>query len=197
VLNSSSFGVPQHRRRVVVVAGPGPIVWPEPTHGDPATLNQGSLFGPRLKAWVSCGEALGLTSEQGMAERNGGSRRGWAPVDTAPPARVETRAATEPQRLEQPAPTVTTTEANGTRGDNMGKKMASGATRGGVDRASDALWLATGRRRLEVRETLILMGVRPDYPLQGTKTARYRIVGNGCTPAVFAAVGRAVLGADT
>jgi DNA (cytosine-5)-methyltransferase 1 len=85
VLNSSSFGVPQHRRRVVVVAGPGPIVWPEPTHGDPATLNQGSLFGPRLKPWVSFGEALGLTSSQGMAERNGGGRRGWAPVDTAAP----------------------------------------------------------------------------------------------------------------
>lgn len=299
VLNSSSFGVPQHRRRVVVVAGPGPIVWPEPTHGDPATLNQGSLFGPRLKPWVSFGEALGLTSSQGMAERNGGGRRGWAPVDTAAPCPTvvagshrdnglrilgggtnprapgegdkrtlrditdepsttiaaqsgggagnagpfvegpsrgvecpldasrnteanpnqerpspvsepspsvggkgnlylnpPSRAATEPQRLEQPAPTVTTTKAKGTRGDNMGKKMASGATRGGVDRASDALWLATGRRRLTVEECLMLMGVRPDYPLQGTKTARYRIVGNGCTPAVFAVVGRAVLEAD-
>jgi len=342
VLNSSSFGVPQHRRRVVVVAGPGPIVWPEPTHGDPATLNQGSLFGPRLKPWVSCGEALGLsgalpppnnrgalsqsvrpldpaqpadaiqagtpTSNRApfvrilgggtnprapgegdkrtlrditdepsttIAAQSGGGAGNAGPFDegpalgvewtldasrnteanphqerpspvsepspsvggkgnlylnppsgyqthwvedpkhptmrlsepasalrsggdghSAPPAWVETRAATEPQRLEQPAPTVTTTEAKGTRGDNMGKKMASGATRGGVDRASDALWLATGRRRLTVEECLMLMGVRPDYPLQGTKTARYRIVGNGCTPAVFAVVGRAVLEAD-
>ena len=62
VLDAASFGTPQFRRRVFVVGGPRPIDWPEPTHGDPATLGQVDMFRPRLLPWVSCGEALGLTA---------------------------------------------------------------------------------------------------------------------------------------
>jgi len=58
VLNASSFGVPQHRRRVIIVAGPHAIEWPEPTHGKPT--GQGDLFGRSLSPWVTIGQALGL-----------------------------------------------------------------------------------------------------------------------------------------
>jgi len=58
VLNASSFGVPQHRRRVIIVAGPHAIEWPEPTHGKPS--GQCDLFGRSLLPWVSVGEALGI-----------------------------------------------------------------------------------------------------------------------------------------
>lgn len=57
VLNAADYGVPQHRRRLIVVAGNCPIRWPEPTHAAPdKTLG---LFG-ELLPWVTMGEALGL-----------------------------------------------------------------------------------------------------------------------------------------
>lgn len=33
VLDAADYGVPQHRKRVIIVAGPRPIVWPAPSHG--------------------------------------------------------------------------------------------------------------------------------------------------------------------
>ncbi len=59
ILDAADFGTPQFRRRVFVVAGPHPIRWPTPTHGDPA--EQPGLF-RRLRPWVTVRQALGLTS---------------------------------------------------------------------------------------------------------------------------------------
>jgi DNA (cytosine-5)-methyltransferase 1 len=50
VLDAADYGVPQHRRRLIIVAGPVPFTPPVPTHG-PSTDTP----------WVSCGEALGIT----------------------------------------------------------------------------------------------------------------------------------------
>ncbi len=58
VLNASDYGVPQHRRRVIIVAGPKPIAWPTPTHGRPT--RQPPMFGAELTPWVTAGDALGL-----------------------------------------------------------------------------------------------------------------------------------------
>jgi site-specific DNA-cytosine methylase len=109
---------------------------------------------------------------------------------------VEGRAASEPHRLDSPAPTVTTTEVKGTRGDSMSRRLPSGGKSGGVDRASDALWLATGRRRLDVEECARLQGFPEDYPFQGTKTARYKQVGNAVPPRLAEVLGAAVVLAD-
>tara|TARA_R110000824_G_scaffold317838_1_gene505004 strand:+ start:4442 stop:5605 length:1164 start_codon:yes stop_codon:yes gene_type:complete len=59
VLDAADYGVPQHRRRVFIIAGPRPVRWPSATHGAPST--QVSMFGSLLP-WNSCGEALGLES---------------------------------------------------------------------------------------------------------------------------------------
>lgn len=62
VLNAADYGVPQHRRRLIVVAGPRAIRWPEPTHAAPGqTLG---LFG-ELLPWVTMGQALGLDAVVG------------------------------------------------------------------------------------------------------------------------------------
>jgi DNA (cytosine-5)-methyltransferase 1 len=53
LLDAADYGVPQHRRRVILWAGPRPLAPPEPTHADPATLAQRSMFGPRLAPWVT------------------------------------------------------------------------------------------------------------------------------------------------
>jgi site-specific DNA-cytosine methylase len=101
---------------------------------------------------------------------------------------TEGRAGTEPGRLGQPAPTVATTEEKGTRASE-----ASGWTfNGGPDRASDAAFLAVGRRRLTWQECAALQDFPPDYPFQGTIGARYRQVGNAVPPKLAEVVGRAV-----
>ena len=68
-------------------------------------------------------------------------------------------------------------------------------------RASDALWGATGIRRLSVGECAKLQAWPdlgeygdPDAPISAarTKSAAYRVVGNACCPPVVEALGRAV-----
>jgi len=49
LLDAADYGVPQHRRRVILWAGPVPLVEPAPTHGP-----------GRVRPWVSMREALGL-----------------------------------------------------------------------------------------------------------------------------------------
>jgi site-specific DNA-cytosine methylase len=61
------------------------------------------------------------------------------------------------------------------------------------NRASDDLYLSTGRRRLTIEECAILQGFPVDYPFQGTSTSRYRQVGNAVAPPVAEALGKALL----
>ena len=80
VLNASSYGVPQHRRRLIIVAGPRPIDWPAPTHGKPT--GQGDLFGRKVLPWRTVRGALGCDF---FSERNSG-RRGHTSIDVDQPA---------------------------------------------------------------------------------------------------------------
>ncbi len=99
------------------------------------------------------------------------------------------REGTEPWRLDSPAPAVTAAEVRGTRAS-----PASGFDfNGGPDRASDAAFLASGRRRLTVEECAILQGFPPGHPFTGTTEARYTQVGNAVPPALAEAVGRAAM----
>jgi len=282
VLNASSFGVPQHRRRVFIVAGPRPIQWPQPTHGEPTT--QTGLFGPGLLAWVTVRDALGLDGAldmergAGWAERHG-KRRHHPTTEPAPTVRAREggAGATRFIRTEatgavatpdtEPAPTVPTVgnqylhaEDPGVRSGvrvigggtnprspgeahlrthrdltdepcttitaeqigNAGPWIESGGTQPGLldrpsptvsavgecegsgpgghpekmQRASDALYLSTGRRRLTVAECATLQGFPSSHPWQGTSTSRYKQVGNAVPPKMAELVGRAILGSQ-
>ena len=98
--------------------------------------------------------------------------------------------------LERPSPTVTAQEVKGTRGNHMNKDLGNGKRSGGPDRASDALWLATGRRRLTVAECARLQDFPPGHPFQGTKGDRYKQVGNAWPRAFGRVLGRALLEAE-
>lgn len=56
ILNAADYGVPQSRKRSILVANRTRAVGPpQPTHGEQPTLG---LFGPALKPWVTMAQAL-------------------------------------------------------------------------------------------------------------------------------------------
>lgn len=85
LLSSERYGVPQTRLRAILMAhrdhAPQP---PAPTHqeyvsGQPARWEDGGMFGPPIRPWVSMAEALGWVDDrrmnqwrgEGMIERHG------------------------------------------------------------------------------------------------------------------------------
>jgi len=170
ILLAADFGVPQMRRRLFIVCGPEPYRWPTPTHCDP---RQRLLLACGRQPWVTMGEALGLSR---------GTLHASGITGASPPRSVSEVARSVTAKgtayLNQPAPTVLATEAKGHTGVFADRGRASR-----IQRASDALALATGRRRLTVSECAILQGFAKDYPFQGTKSAQYRQVGNAVPPA--------------
>ena len=62
-LDAADFGAPTHRRRLFLIArcDGASIVWPEPTHGDPAKLDAHPLFDswtPKVKPWRTAAECI-------------------------------------------------------------------------------------------------------------------------------------------
>ena len=129
VLSAERFGVPQTRRRAILMGSlHGPVSPPVPTHqayvpGQPATVQEGDLFGPGLLPWVSMAEALGwedgaaaykIARGEGMEERHG-KRRATPDAEPAPVVskarsatwlRAGTNANDVQREADEPAPTL-------------------------------------------------------------------------------------------
>jgi site-specific DNA-cytosine methylase len=251
VLDAADYGVPQHRGRVILWAGPVELTEPPATHRDPKA--HADLFDAR-QPWVSMGEALGLTARVIGGGRNAsdgtrsfrdltdepsttvaaaqiGNAGPWVygegttgrcrphhMGEPGPPikakgtaylvgnyrgrdggARMETHSVDEPSRalrhgggssvpylLDRPSPTVAATEHKG---------ASSRSRQHALNRASDALALTTGRRRLTVAECARLQDFPADHPWKGTKTAQYRQVGNAVPPTLARVVAARVYAA--
>lgn len=219
LLDSADHGVPQHRRRVIIWAGPAPLSRPVPTHGSPAQCRQVSMWGPTLRPWVTMGDALGLTAGQraiGGGRNASDGTRSYRDL-TAEPSTTMTAeqignagpwvvAAGEtgevrPRPMSDAAPTIGTKgtayllRPSPTVACNEVKGSGAGANPHKLQRASDALYLGTGRRRLTVEECATLQAFPPGHPWQGTKTERYRQVGNAVPPTLAEVVGRQVVAA--
>ena len=186
-IDAASVGIPQHRRRIFLWAGPVEPVRPKETHGPGRAL-----------PWVSMGEALGL---DGLRAIGGGANpRG--------PGRAHER--TERDITDEPSTTITAEQVGnagpwlmwpaGTSPTVSAVGECKGSGPGGspekMQRASDALYLGTGRRRLTVAECARLQGFPDDHPWQGTQSRRYMQVGNAVIPFVAELVGRVILEAD-
>ena len=95
VLDAADYGVPQHRCRVIIWAGPHPIAAPSPTHCRPEDIAQGDLFGRSLKPWASMREALGLVeSDAGDFAFASGFAGMGAPTSITKPSPTVSGAAT-------------------------------------------------------------------------------------------------------
>ena len=201
ILDSADFGLPQHRRRIFVIAGPRPVKWPEPTHCSAKALGQPDLFGRTLKKWVSVGEALKIDGRIVGGGRNDSlphrSPRTYRDLTDEPCTTIAASqvgnagpwaiAGSEPWRLDLPSPAVLATEEKGAR--HQGNATPSKTPQ----RASDAIFRATGQRRLTIEECAKLQGFPDGYEFLGNKGSRYAQVGNAVPPLMAELIGRAVL----
>jgi len=189
VYDAADLGVPQHRRRVLLVAGPHQIRWPAPTHCDP--MHSLLIASGARRPWVTAGEALGLSPiiDAGTNPHSKGAEheRRYRDVTNEPsPAMAAEQVGNRgPWVWPAPAPAVVANEGKGATCEKGDRRYPQ--------RASDGALHHLGKRRLSVREAAALQAFPPDYPWQGTKTAQYRAVGNSVPPPMSEALGRAVL----
>jgi DNA (cytosine-5)-methyltransferase 1 len=178
-LHSEQHGVPQTRKRAILVARlGGPVSLPKPTHSRyyPRTPDR---LDPGVKPWVSMAEALGfgLPNRPSPTVTGGGTETGGAePIAKlarymSDPSWVmrngsQERSATRP--VTHPAPTMI----------------------GGHDYAAKG-WHqpATGQSvRLTVEEAATLQTFPAGYPWQGGKGKRFLQVGNAVPPKLAEAI---------
>jgi len=176
VMNAADYGTPQHRRRVILWAGPLPLSQspPAPSHADTDVRT----LGPGEQPWVSMAESVGDT-----LNRQSCDWRRCYPCDG-----THGRACTESDRIARPSPALTASESRGTRAN----AKAGWSFNGGPDRASDAAFLIAGIRRVSLDEALTLQGFPPDWPMRGGIGDQYRQLGNAVPPQLSEAAGRAI-----
>lgn len=173
VLNAADYGVPQTRKRAILIASRvRRVTAPEPTHTEKPLLD---LFGVCLDKWVSMADALGLPPAVTV------NTRGDRPKD------AKGRAAGG-NEFSADGP------SNALTGRARSWVLRSGQSVAGVGRAERSLerpaftitsradlckWVGDDTERpLSVEEAAVLQTFRADYPLHGTRTSQFRQVGN-------------------
>jgi DNA (cytosine-5)-methyltransferase 1 len=216
-LHAEQYGVPQTRKRAVLIASLDKTVsLPTPTHSkfhshSPERLDDG------VREWVSMAETLGwgMTARPSMTVTGGGSDTGGAePFGNA---------ARKGMRRELDAGRWQWLRSNHghrdrPRDETTGKQIVRDGGRDWYYRTSlnhpsptistqigNAHWdsaepfddksfiSSAESRRVTVREAAILQTFPADYPWQGTKTQQYQQVGNAIPPILARAILRQVI----
>ncbi|NEB42321.1 DNA cytosine methyltransferase [Streptomyces sp. SID14515] len=190
VLNAADYGVPQTRRRAILIASlVRDVAPPAPTHTEhPAGED---LFGDNLPGWVTMAEALHL--ETGIDVITRGNRK--TPGGNAFPADAPSWALTEKapswvlhSRRDSPA----WIAAHGARENRTGAQPAPSIT----GEAHRWYWTADGdlRRPLSLAEAATLQSFPADHPWHGARTRQFLQVGNAVPPLLAAHVLSAATG---
>lgn len=188
ILNAADYGLPQTRRRAILIASRvRDVAPPEPTHGENTATD---LFGAARQPWVSMAQALGL--EPGLEINTRGDRQtpggnnfpadepSWALTEKCRSwwvLRHSKRANATVRRLDQPAATLVAGHA---RHDYVWVK---------VDGTADL-----EKRPLLISEAAVLQGFRAAYPLHGSQSKQFLQVANAVPPLLAAHVASAASG---
>ncbi len=214
VLCAADYGVPQTRRRAILMASRERCVgMPTPTHAErPGLFNE--------NPWVSLGEALGwgFEDEPAAVISAGGARTGGAePFANAGYRRrlaefvLDRRQQTDgPNGTRVPVPVVTSDRPAPTLTAIAGSKSQWVFHRPATTVCADPRLGNPGHRdreggepqfgpdaiRLTVRDALILQSFPADYPVQGTKGKQFEQIGNAVPPLMAAHVAATLAGVD-
>jgi len=191
VLNSADYGVPQTRRRAILIASRArTVTCPAPTHCEGGA---DSLFG-MLAPWVSMAEALGWMRDlnTGCDWKPGGVRADAQKIRATRPAPTLTAIADTQWQWQPPPPSELVSHLSSTpwyfdrpattlAGDQRVFPPGGHYANDGRDN-SRMVGRSENTIKLTVEQALTLQSFRPDYPLQGTKSARFLQVGNAVPP---------------
>lgn len=194
ILSSEQFGVPQTRKRAILLAHrQRPISLPTPTHSkyyprDKAKLDEGVL------PWVSMATALGWTEDTEVVSNYGtggdASNRGRRTGDE-PAASVTSKIDRNVVRLRSnysAGSSHTGTAVERGRAERPLEEPAFTVGGKGGDR-----WVGEESRRVSVIEAGILQSFASWHPWSGTKTEQYQQIGNAIPPLLAEAVLRQVV----
>lgn len=192
ILKAEQYGVPQTRRRAILVAHQDrEATLPTPTHSEyyPRTPER---IDPGTQRWLSMADALGwgMTARPSMTVMGGGTATGGAePFGNgarkgmlreleagrwqmaAAGATSRYTAGQVPRDLDRPSHTIT------------GKGTAYWTPKDGVERHS-----ARSALRVSAHECAVLQSFRADYPWHGRLGSQYQQVGNAHPPLMAAAI---------
>lgn len=222
ILNAADYGVPQTRRRAILIASRvRPVTAPPPTH----TQHPGGddLFGESLPGWVSMAEALGLAAGQVVNTRGNRKTAGGNEFPADGPSWCLTektrswalRNGNQPNAAirgsNEPAPTM----AFGNNSARVEWVLRSGQSVAGqgraerhenepavtmTSRADLCSWVsrvsAAEAIRITQAEAAVLQTFPASYPWQGAKTKQFEQIGNAVPPLLAAHVLAAATGAS-
>jgi DNA (cytosine-5)-methyltransferase 1 len=179
-IDCSSYGVPQRRRRAVLVSFCDPVLlrgfkWPQPDPGPPPTVGDTLYRLAKAEGWFP-GAAHWAAGAQDIAPTVvGGSRKhGGADLGASQGKAAWRKLGIDPMGIADAAP--------GPDGKYpRGKGIIGDAGETGL--------------MLTVEMAARLQGFPPDWEFCGTKTARYRMVGNAFCPPAAEAIGRCIAAA--
>lgn len=217
ILNAADYGVPQTRRRAILIASRvRRAIAPDPTH---TQHDRGDdLFGEALPQWVTMAEALGwgATDRVSRIVTAGGGKSGGAepfpsqdrqaPLDAQGRGAWALRNGNQPnaaiRTLDLPAPTMAFGN-NSARVEWVQSRPATTvcatdriAPPGHRDRGpkGESQFASPDTVRITVQEAAVLQSFPPDYPRQGAKTKAFEQIGNAVPPLLAAHVVSAAAG---
>ena len=204
ILNAANYGVPQTRRRAILIASRTRTVGPPPaTH---ALRPTPTLFGDELRPWVTMADALGWGMTHRPAMTLAPGTKGGGP-DIAGGAgarrsllreRSEGRWIADPDIGRPEKPARTTEEPSRTiTGESEWWRFRPSTTIYGDPRVAppghhdpnvSGSQFGEGTIQLEIWHALVLQSFRPDYPVSGQKTKQFQQVGNAVPPGLARAI---------
>jgi DNA (cytosine-5)-methyltransferase 1 len=208
VVNSANYGTPQKRERVILMAGPKhPIGWGDPWPTETHSLQE--LVGTKNDGRYWARHGIKPSDQRSKKERKEGSpgisetesKRGALPWLT-----VRDAFSMLPPEVNgyeslwvQPHQVARTEAFRSTTDIAMNPDMPSDTVtcrRGGAKTNDALIWNHDGRLRyLTLAEVASLQAFPPDHPWQGSKSAKYKQVGNAVPPPVAEALGRVIVSA--